>query len=121
MKIITDINKSISPAPKAIAIGSFDGVHLGHQAIISELKKISKANRLKPYIFFFEPLPKEFFMKKNAPLRIYDFRNKVLNIKKSSIENVICQKFTQKFANITAEDFIDFLTKKTKRKTYHHR
>ncbi|MGQ4005629.1 bifunctional riboflavin kinase/FAD synthetase [Francisellaceae bacterium CB300] len=112
MKIITDINKLISTAPKAIAIGSFDGVHLGHQAIIAELKKISQTYNLEPYIFFFEPLPKEFFMKENAPSRVYDFRNKVLNIKKTGIDNVICQKFNQKFANIDANDFVDFLTKK---------
>ena len=112
MKIITNINKLVSLAPKAIAIGSFDGVHLGHQAIIAELKKISETNNLEPHIFFFEPLPKEFFMKENAPLRVYDFRNKVLNIEKTGIENIICQNFNQKFANITAEDFVDFLTKK---------
>ena len=112
MKIITNTNKPISPTPKAVAIGSFDGVHLGHQAIIAELKRISKANKLEPYIFFFEPLPKEFFMKYNAPLRIYNFRNKVLNIEKTGIENIICQKFNQKFTNITAEDFISFLTNK---------
>jgi riboflavin kinase/FMN adenylyltransferase len=114
MKIITDINKHASLSPKAIAIGSFDGVHLGHQAIISELKKISKTNNLEPYIFFFEPLPKEFFMKENAPLRVYDFRNKVLNIEKTGIENIVCQNFNQKFANISAEDFVDFLIKKLK-------
>ena len=112
MKIITDINKHSSLSPKAIAIGSFDGVHLGHQAIISELKKISKSNNLEPYIFFFEPLPKEFFMKENAPLRVYDFRNKVLNIEKNGIDNIICQNFNQKFANISAENFVDFLIKK---------
>ncbi len=120
MKIITDINKHISTAPKAIAIGSFDGVHLGHQAIIAELKKISQIYNLEPYIFFFEPLPKEFFMKENAPSRVYDFRNKVLNIKKKTgIENVICKKFNQKFANIDAEHFVDFLTKKIKCKAHH--
>ena len=112
MKIITNINKLTSLTPKAIAIGSFDGMHLGHQAIIAELQKISKTNRLEPYIFFFEPLPKEFFMKENAPLRVYDFRNKVLNIEKNGVENIICQKFNQKFANIDAKDFVDFLTKK---------
>ncbi len=114
MKIITDINKHASLSPKAIAIGSFDGVHLGHQAIISELKKISKTNNLEPYIFFFEPLPKEFFMKENAPLRVCDFRNKVLNIEKNGIANIICQNFNQNFANISAEDFVDFLIKKLK-------
>lgn len=112
MKIITDINKYIPSSPKAIAIGSFDGVHLGHQAIITELKKISQINNLEPYIFFFEPLPKEFFMQDNAPLRIYNFRNKALNIKKTGINNIICQKFNQRFANIDAEYFIDFLIEK---------
>ncbi len=112
MKIITSINKSISTTPKAIAIGSFDGVHLGHQAIIAELKKISQKHGRDPYILFFEPLPKEFFMKENAPLRIYDFRNKVLNIKKTGLDYLICHQFNQVFANIDANDFVNLLTKK---------
>ena len=111
MKITTNINKPLLSLPKAIAIGSFDGVHLGHQTIIEKLKEISKKNNLIPYVFFFEPLPKEFFMKEKAPLRIYDFRNKVINIKKTGIENIICQRFNQKFADIDAKDFVEFLTK----------
>lgn len=61
MKIITNLNKTKDPLPKAIAIGSFDGVHLGHQTIIKKLLTIANENNLVPYILFFEPLPKEFF------------------------------------------------------------
>lgn len=96
MKIITNLNKTKDPLPKAIAIGSFDGVHLGHQAIIKKLLTIAKENNLVPYILFFEPLPKEFFLKDKAPFRIYDFRNKVINIHKLGIKHIICQKFNTK-------------------------
>ena len=65
---------------------------------------------MPPYYFG----EKEFFMKENAPLRVYNFRNKVLNIEKTGIENIICQNFNQKFANISAEDFVDFLIKRLK-------
>ncbi|QLE79476.1 bifunctional riboflavin kinase/FAD synthetase [Francisella sp. Scap27] len=112
MKITTHFKKMNNTAPAAIAIGSFDGVHLGHQSIIKKLKSIAKKNNLKPFILFFEPLPKEFFMGSKSPSRINNFRNKILNIKKAGIDNVICQKFNQKFANIEAEDFIDFLIQK---------
>lgn len=113
MKIITNLNKNINSHPKAIAIGSFDGVHSGHQAIINKLLDISAENNLIPYILFFEPLPKEFFLKEKSPLRIYDFRNKVLNLKKFGVQNIICHKFDQKFANVNAEDFIrNFLVEK---------
>lgn len=113
MKIITNLNKTKDSLPKAIAIGSFDGIHLGHQAIVKKLLTIAKENNLVPYILFFEPLPKEFFSKERAPLRIYDFRNKVINLHKLGVEYIICQKFNTKFANITAKEFIEeFLVKK---------
>ncbi|GAB4222070.1 MAG: bifunctional riboflavin kinase/FAD synthetase [Francisella sp.] len=107
IKIITQINKIKDNLPKAIAIGSFDGVHLGHQKVIKKLITIAKENKLSPYILFFEPLPKEFFLKDKAPLRIYDFRNKVININKFGVNNIICQKFNTTFANISAHEFVE--------------
>lgn len=53
MKIITNLNKTNNSLAKAVAIGSFDGVHLGHQAIIQKLISIAKENDLVPYIMFF--------------------------------------------------------------------
>ncbi|MDE4967753.1 bifunctional riboflavin kinase/FAD synthetase, partial [Francisella tularensis subsp. holarctica] len=75
-----------------LAIGSFDVVHIGHQAIIKKLITIAKVNNLVPYILFFEPLPKEFFLKDKAPCRIYDFRNKGIHIHKLGIKHISCQK-----------------------------
>lgn len=113
MKIITNLNKTDNSLAKAVAIGSFDGVHLGHQAIIQKLIHIAKENNLVPYIMFFEPLPKEFFLKEIAPTRIYDFRNKIINLNKLGIEHIICHKFNQRFANIEAKEFIEeFLVRK---------
>ncbi|MED7819963.1 MULTISPECIES: bifunctional riboflavin kinase/FAD synthetase [unclassified Francisella] len=113
MKIITNFKKIKNSEPTAVAIGSFDGVHLGHQAIIKKLASIAEKNQLKPYVLFFEPLPKEFFLKENSPTRIYDFRNKAINLHQLGLENIICQKFNSNFANIEAETFItDYLIKK---------
>ncbi|MEY8766676.1 MULTISPECIES: bifunctional riboflavin kinase/FAD synthetase [Francisella] len=113
MKIITNLTKTNNSSAKAVAIGSFDGVHLGHQAIIKKLINIAKENNLVPCIMFFEPLPKEFFLKEIAPSRIYDFRNKIINLSKLGVEYIICQKFNEKFANIEAREFIEeFLVKK---------
>ena len=107
MKISTSLQKVKNSQPTAVAIGSFDGVHLGHQVIIKKLTSIAKKNQLQPYILFFKPLPKEFFLKENAPTRIYDFRNKIINLHNLGLKNIICQKFNTSFANIEAEDFIE--------------
>ena len=113
MNIITHLNKLNSLEPTSVAIGAFDGVHLGHQAVINKLISISKLNDLTPYVMSFEPLPKEFFLKEKSLARIHDLRNKIINIKRAGIQNIICQRFDQKFANIDAETFIiEYLVKK---------
>ena len=115
MQITTNFNKLNIPNNTTVAIGSFDGVHIAHQAIINKLLHVSKTHNLIPYVLFFEPLPKEFFLKEKSPSRIYDFRNKVINIIDSGVDNIICQKFNQEFANIEAIAFIeDYLVKKLK-------
>ncbi|AJC49490.1 bifunctional riboflavin kinase/FAD synthetase [Allofrancisella guangzhouensis] len=117
MNITTHLNKFTSTKNTAIAIGAFDGVHLGHQAVINKLLSISYLSNLVPYIFFFEPLPKEFFRKDKPPTRIYDLRNKIININHAGIKNIICQKFDERFANIDAKEFvIEYLIKKLKTK-----
>ncbi|APC96888.1 bifunctional riboflavin kinase/FAD synthetase [Francisella frigiditurris] len=115
MKVIRNLENFSSSKKSVVTIGSFDGVHLGHQSIINKLKDIANKENLTPFVIFFEPLPKEFFLKNAAPARIYSFRDKVINIKETGIENIICLKFDKKIINIEAEDFIkEFLVKKLK-------
>ncbi|HCJ6515455.1 TPA: adenylyltransferase/cytidyltransferase family protein, partial [Acinetobacter baumannii] len=61
----------------AVTIGNFDGVHLGHQAMIAQLKKIAAAQGLKTLVMIFEPQPLEFFKGYDAPPRINSLREKV--------------------------------------------
>jgi len=50
-----------STLPKALAIGNFDGLHLGHQALLARLTEVAKARQLRPAVMTFEPHPREFY------------------------------------------------------------
>ena len=56
--------------PTAIAIGSFDGVHLGHAALLARVVSEASARSVEPAILTFEPLPREFFAPDSAPARL---------------------------------------------------
>jgi riboflavin kinase/FMN adenylyltransferase len=107
MKIIRHLNRFSTENNSIITIGAFDGVHLGHQAVILKLKEIAKVKNLIPYVIFFEPLPKEYFQKEKAPNRVSSLRDKIITLRKYGIENIICIRFNEKFTNIEATDFIE--------------
>ena len=92
--------------PTVVSIGNFDGIHKGHQYIFNYLIKLSKISASYATIICFEPHPKEFFSLKKAPLRINTFREKMLTLKSYGIDQVLCIRFTQKFANLSGENFI---------------
>jgi riboflavin kinase/FMN adenylyltransferase len=94
------------------SIGNFDGLHLGHQKIISNLKKQSKALNLPLTIISFEPLPSEFFMP-NPPARIYPQRDKVRLLKSLGVDNYLCLKFDSEFSNQSPKDFVNHILHKS--------
>lgn len=98
--------------PSAVAIGNFDGVHLGHQAILKALTTTAKQSNLRSVVVLFEPHPKEFFLKTVAPRRLQNLRDKVKLIKSFGIDEVMCLRFSQKLANLTAAEFINSILKK---------
>ncbi len=63
-------------AQTAVTIGNFDGVHVGHQAMIQQLKPVAAAQQLKTVVMLFEPQPLEFFKGYDAPPRISSLRGK---------------------------------------------
>jgi riboflavin kinase/FMN adenylyltransferase len=91
MKIYRNIN-DISHANRAIAIGSFDGILLGHQEVIKSLVSLSAKNKLTSTVLSFEPLPKEFFLK-NPPPRLSNFREKYLLLSELGVKEFICLRF----------------------------
>lgn len=99
------INVKSPISPCVLAIGNFDGVHLGHQMIIKQLKEKSKCLGLPTAILFFEPQPNEFFMTKQHP-RLTCFRDKLQLFMQHGIDYIICLKFNHKLAIIDAEHFV---------------
>ena len=115
MKIYNDKNINLKHKKAVIAIGSFDGIHLGHQKVIKEAK--SKAKKLKlPFgVMTFEPMPLMFFNKKIKNHRINSLEQKKQQLKKFKLDFLIIIKFNKMFSSQTAEEFINkIIFKKTK-------
>lgn len=93
-------------APCALAIGNFDGMHLGHQALLKKLVATAEAKQLAPAVMTFEPHPREFFTPLNAPARLCNLREKLEYFELAGIQNTFICKFNQRFAGLSAEAFI---------------
>jgi riboflavin kinase / FMN adenylyltransferase len=92
--------------PLALAIGNFDGLHLGHQALLAKTIEVAKHQQLKPAVMTFEPHPREFFTPQNAPARLSSLREKLEYFEEAGIDAVYVLRFNQAFSAITAQDFM---------------
>jgi riboflavin kinase/FMN adenylyltransferase len=88
-------------------IGNFDGVHLGHQAVIGQLAEKGEALELPTTVICFEPQPLEVFRPDEVPPRLTRLREKLQALKRYSVDRVLLIRFNQRFAAMTAEAFID--------------
>ncbi|NNP73982.1 riboflavin biosynthesis protein RibF [Acinetobacter defluvii] len=95
--------------PTAVTIGNFDGVHLGHQAMVSQLKDVAKTQNLKTLVMIFEPQPLEFFKGYEAPPRITSLREKVEYLTELGVDYIAIAKFDNQFRSLSAEHFADLL------------
>ncbi len=97
------------PAPDATAltIGNFDGVHLGHRALLARLKETAERERLLPAALTFEPHPREFFSPETAPARLSALREKLELLAEEGIALTTICRFDARFAALTAGDFIE--------------
>ncbi len=90
-------------------IGNFDGVHLGHQAVLGQLAETAAQLHLPTVIISFEPQPQEFFAATETPPRLSRFREKIQTLRRFSVDRVLCLRFDSHFAKQTAEAFIQQL------------
>ncbi|NVJ66063.1 MAG: bifunctional riboflavin kinase/FAD synthetase [Gammaproteobacteria bacterium] len=87
-------------------IGNFDGVHLGHQAIIKKLTAKAIDLSLPSVVVLFEPHAQEFFRPEQAPARLYKLTGKIMALKKLGVDYVLCLRFADELANLSAQDFV---------------
>jgi len=101
------INLSVKfPHGSVVTVGNYDGVHLGHQKILSQLVSKAKELNLPSVVVIFEPQPEEFFSEHHAISRLCCLREKLRLLKEAGIENVICLHFNSKFSELSAEQFV---------------
>ena len=92
--------------PNAITIGNFDGVHLGHQAMLARLTSRATAVGGAPTVLTFEPHPREIFIPAQAPTRLTTLREKLEILRGLGVAHVHVCRFTRAFAALTAEEFV---------------
>ncbi len=106
MHIFRGLPRSSLSQPCALTIGNFDGVHLGHQAMLRELKKEADARGLATCVMTFAPHPREYFNPASAPKRISTLRDKLSAIKACGIDRVVILPFNQRLASMNPESFV---------------
>jgi len=98
--------------PVALTIGNFDGMHLGHHALLNELRAAAQARGLPTAVVIFEPHPREFFTPQQAPARLTSLREKLELFIEMGIDRVHVCRFNARFAQISAAGFIHALHEK---------
>ena len=96
----------VQQTPHALAVGNFDGMHLGHQALLRELMQTAQKFGLLPAVMTFEPHPREFFSPDSAPARLCSLREKLEYFADTGVQNVYVCAFNRHFAKISAEEFM---------------
>ena len=89
-----------------VTIGSFDGVHLGHQAILKQVKDRAAELGLPAVAMTFEPQPQEFFSGEKAPARLMRLRDKVEALLEFGLDHVLCLHFNTALSKLTANEFV---------------
>lgn len=110
MEFIRSISQLDSSHQGCVAtIGNFDGVHLGHQAVLQQLEAKAKQLQLPMMVIIFEPQPQEFFAPNAVPARLSRLREKLLAMHRYGVEKVLCIHFDSRFAALSTEEFIQQL------------
>lgn len=98
--------------PVALTIGNFDGVHLGHQALLQKLRNTAQARGLPTAVVIFEPHPREFFAPDKAPARLTSLREKLELLAEHHVDRVHVCRFNSQFAQMSAIAFLHALHEK---------
>jgi riboflavin kinase/FMN adenylyltransferase len=89
-----------------IALGNFDGLHLGHQAVIGAAVQAAEAVGVPSGVMTFEPHPRQFFRPDDPPFRLSPFRIKARLIESMGVDYLYTQTFDREFSRRTAENFV---------------
>lgn len=113
MKILTNLSSFNETAPSFVTIGTFDGVHIGHQKVLKKLVKSAKKNNATPILLTFFPHPRMVLQKEIGIKLINTIDERIQLLEKTGIETLVIYPFDEEFANQTALNFVrNFLVDK---------
>ena len=106
MRVIRSVQRCAGlPGGCVLTIGNFDGLHLGHQAIIARLRERARALQLPSVVMTFEPMPRAFFDPDGAPARLSSLREKLEDARALGVDIVACARFDAEFAAMSAATY----------------
>ena len=111
-EIIDQLSEEVSTKGTSLCIGTFDGVHRGHQKLFKELVKISKINNLLSIVLVFELRPREIINPSLSRPYIIPFEERIQNIKSQKVDKTIKINFDNNIRNISAKKFLEILKNK---------
>jgi riboflavin kinase/FMN adenylyltransferase len=89
-----------------VTIGAYDGLHLGHEQLLSRVRTTAKTRNLPSVVMSFEPTPREFFAASSPPARLMRFREKFEALAGHGIDFFYCPRFDAQMRDISAQDFV---------------
>src|SRR5262245_28456545 len=91
----------------AIAIGNFDGVHVGHRALIARARELAAANDALTVALTFDPHPSELLAPARAPRRLTSIERRIELLGEAGVDAVVVEPFTRELAGIAPDAFVD--------------
>lgn len=90
-------------------IGNYDGVHLGHQAVLDQVRHLARPRGLPVTVVTFEPSPQEYFAAEGAPARLSRLPEKLGELAGAGVDRVLCLRFDRALAQLSATAFVERL------------
>jgi riboflavin kinase/FMN adenylyltransferase len=106
LKLFNNISSYKSTKKSFVTIGTFDGVHLGHQKVIKDLVKSAQENNATSVLLTFFPHPRMVLQKNNTIKLINTIDERIQLLENIGLDAIIVQEFSDDFANLTALDFV---------------
>lgn len=95
----------LAPGGSVVAVGAFDGLHRGHQALLNEVRQRAQSLGCTSIVVSFEPLPRAYFSKQPVP-RLSSVREKLLGFAAAGMGHTLLLRFNQALTAMSAEDFV---------------
>jgi riboflavin kinase/FMN adenylyltransferase len=106
VRYINDLPFDALANGSVVTIGSYDGLHLGHEQLLARVNAVADAQGIPSVVMSFEPMPKEFFSPGDPPARLMRLREKFDALAGHGVDIFYCPRFNAQMRDITADAFI---------------